>query len=417
MHESALVPLESWAYANPKLLANGNCTNIGLFAESLIYYDTIYLIPSFPKCFNNLIEWLMKNNEFDDFLSLLNDGSVKIYDYEFMSTAVEKDGLYSIWNVQGEEQVHNNVFERQYLYNQEIEYLFPKKARKRIKIYNSFRGNVIEVKSDAFGSSIENARNDYQIPERNDLVIQTFIDEVFRYRGLGIPPKIKTTIDKSIKDQIRIIWNTDLSQLAKVAGANLNFNPGTPLVAFAQSNRFIWSAAATGFDLYLPNPISRVVGNKLYEASQKNQKLTGIIDTLKAEVDFPDIQELVNQGRLKLKDVLFIRNKATKFRDWIQSETERDRSALIAYHNEILHKTPYENIGKKALTVFGILGSGAVGGLIGTSIAGPVGGMLGGVAGSGVSFLTDMTSKLFEGWSPIVFGNWFKDDIERILRK
>ncbi|TGL25380.1 hypothetical protein EHQ42_01875 [Leptospira levettii] len=412
MHEITLVPIETWAYYSPELRSKGIIADIGIFAEALLYYETVYIIPGYPECFNQFISWFQKQNALDYLLSLLNEGVIRIYDYEFLSTAIEKNGEYSLWNVQGEDQKNSNVFEKRYLYNKEIEKILPSKTRFRSKFYEAFRKNTIEVKSDAFGASINNAIDDYQDPEKNNLTIQALVDEIYKFKELGKPPKIETKIRKISKDKVQIDWNSDLNELSRIAGANLGLNIGTPLSAYAHSNRFLWSSAATGFDLYLSNPMGKMVGNKLFEASKRNTKLSNLIDSLQEEVDFPDIRKLVNSGIIGFSEILEIRKKGKLFRNWLKQETERDRNAIIAYHNEILKDSNLQKYGRKSLQIFGILAGGAISGAIGNALAGPIGGAIGGATGSAISFLTDINSKIGENWKPVIFGNWLNEKIK-----
>jgi len=41
-HTRAFVPIEAWCYSSPSLKYSGKSVDIGLMAESLIYYDNHY---------------------------------------------------------------------------------------------------------------------------------------------------------------------------------------------------------------------------------------------------------------------------------------------------------------------------------------------------------------------------------------
>jgi hypothetical protein len=66
------------------------------------------------------------------------------------------------------------------------------------------------------------------------------------------------------------------------------------------------------------------------------------------------------------------------------------------------------------LRLFGVLGGGAIGALVGAE-HGPVGAAIGGAAGSGASYLADLAAKFGEGWKPVVFGRWLKNRIRQHL--
>lgn len=414
-HQSTIVPLETWAFSSPELHISGKEIDIGLFAEALVYYDSVYVVPGNPHFFSLFLKWFSDQGKLDDFLTLVRDGVIKIYDYSFMTTAIEKNGTYSIWNLQDDKQGKENVFEQRFLYNSEVEKILPAKSRHRKHFYEAFRKNVVEAKADSFGEAIENARIDLNDPERSSLIIQALIDELYEFKKIKDVPKINVTITKNESNGTSLIdWNIDFNILNKIAGYNLNLNSGLPLTANAHSNRFLWSAANMRCDLFLPKPMSRLVGDKLYESAERNMKLKGIIENLQSEVDFPSLRQLVNRGILTFDDILNIRKKSHKFRSWLQTASERDRNAIVAYHNELAKETGLAKFGRNSLRLFGILGGGGVGGLIGSVLAGPVGGAIGGLAGSTLTFTTDVCAKIGEDWKPVVFGNWLEDKIKNL---
>ncbi|MEZ0123807.1 MAG: glycine zipper family protein [Candidatus Reddybacter sp.] len=414
-NNSVLVPLESWAYASPELIGSGINIDIGLFAESLIYYDTVIVNPSNQPQLAEFINWFIRQGSLNDFYMLLNEDVLKIYDYSFMSTAIEKNGSFSLWNIQDPIQAEKNTFERRFLYHKSIEELFPK-ARHRKHLYSAFKDNVIEVKSEEFSPAIENARADFQDPIRNSLIVQAFVDEIYRVNSLGRPPEIKATIVNSPDGtKHRITFNTDFEELNRLAGTGVNFINSTPLTASAHSNRLIWSAATMGSDIFLPQPMSSLVGDKLYESKERITKSGDIIEELKEKVEFPDIRGLVNSNKLTLREILKIREKSKRFRAWLQQENGRDRDAIIAYHNEVAKEIGIVTGARKALSIFGIIGGGATGSAVGATIAGPVGAAIGGATGSTIGYLADVSSKVGKDWKPVVFGGWLKERIEKVV--
>lgn len=413
-HTRALVPLESWCYASPELRTAGRTIDIGLFAEALIYYDSVLINLTNQPQFAEFLRWFVQQERLADLISLVRDGTIKVYDYAFVTTAIEKQGSYLIWNIQDQLQAKPNTFEQRFLYHPSVEGILPSRARHRKKIYEAFRGNVIEVKADDFGSPVENAREDYQDPRRNTLIVQAFVDELYRIKQLGRPPDIQANVATSPDGtKHKISWNIDFSNLTKAAGPELNFHLGTPLTAGAHSNRLIWSAAQLGCDLYLPRPMSMLVGDKLFESTETIAKAGNVVDQLKTTVEFPDVRGLVNSGKLDFSDVLTIRKKAQRFRDWLQNESDRDRDAIIAYHNEVATEAGLVRGARKALNIFGVIGGGATGAYVGTLLGGPAGGALGGAAGGAVGYLADVAAKLGANWRPVIFGDWLRDRIEK----
>jgi len=426
-HSTAFVPIEAWCYNSPSLLIGGRAIDVGLLAEALLYYDKVIVNVGNQLQFRELLVWFISQGKYGDFLSLIRDGELVIYDYSFISSAVLKEGEYSIWNMQDELSLQSDTFEQRYLRNPEVQACL-EKSRDREKLYKALRGKVIEAKADQFSGAIENARIDLDNPERNALILQSFVDEVFAYRKLGTPPKVAVEITQKAAGKHDIKWNINFDWLSETAGKPLNFSESTPLTANAHSNRILLTGATLGCDLYLGNPIGSLVGNKLYESSLNSAKSHSVIENLKEKVEFPDIRGLVNCDQLGLADILAIRKKSGKFREWLQIESERDRDAIIAYHNEVTKATGLKVAGAKVLNVFGMIAGGATGAMAGgitgsalgagTAEAASIGGAVGALANDSVKgFIDKISSKLDAEWKPIVFGKWVKTEIETILSK
>lgn len=123
-----------------------------------------------------------------------------------------------------------------------------------------------------------------------------------------------------------------------------------PLSTAAQANKYVWAADRLKCDLYLASPISALVGNKLFEAAEttikSRIKTRNVIEELEVQVKFPDLRRFVNLDKIDFNRVLEIRKKAKKFRDWLQSEGDRDRDAISAYHHEVAKETGFSNVAR-----------------------------------------------------------------------
>jgi hypothetical protein len=414
-HSKALVPLESWCYNSPEIKYNGGSIDIGLMAEALIYYDQILLNITNQPQFAEFINWFVEQKRYSDLIALFHEETIKLYDYSFATAAIldAANDSYIIMNVQDPIQEQSNTFEQRFLYHESLNSCF-KNSRERIKLYKALRGKVIEVKAKDFGPSVENARLDYHEPQRNALLIQALIDEIYPTLGIKEHPTITVT-KETLPDKNITTYNINFDELSKLLGRNLNFHRGTPLTGIAHCNRFIWSAAQEKCDLYLGNPMANLVGDKLYESHFRKTKIKENIGQLNQEVDFPNVRKLVNDGKLDLQEILRIRKKAKRFRDWLQNESDRDRNAIIAYHNEVARDAGIISMGRKTLRVFGILGIPIAGAL--AVKAYPEAALITGSISAGTKYLVDVASKIGENWKPVVFGNWVRDRIEKILKE
>jgi hypothetical protein len=416
-HSKVLVPLESWSYNSPELRYAGKSIDVGLMAEALIYYDQILLNITNQPQLAEFINWFIAQKKYGDLISLFQDETIKLYDYSFATAAFldAASNSYMIMNMQDPVQEQPNTFEQRFLYHKSLNGFF-KNSSERKKLYKALRGKVVEVKAKDFGPSIENARLDYHNPRRNVLLIQALVDEVYPSLVLGTPPTITATIETR-PGANRTTYNIDFENLRQLLGPSLNFHGGTPLTGIAHCNRLIWSAAQEKCDLYLGNPMANLVGDKLYESHLRSTKIMETLGQLHQEVEFPDIRKLVNEGKLDLSDILRIRKKAKRFRDWLQSERGRDRNAIIAYHNEVAKELGIVKFGRKSLRLFGILGIPMTEVYVAQNYPGVEPAIIAAGASAGLAFVLDVASKIGEDWKPVVFGNWIRDRIEKVLKE
>lgn len=414
-HTRALVPIESWCYGSPELLSRGISIDMGLLAEALIYYDQVLLNVSNQPQFAAVLEWFIRQDRYDDLLELFREETIQVYEYSFFSAPVfdREKNVYTLWNMQDEIQKREDSFEQRFLYHDDVKKLFPK-ARHRQGLYQALRGKVIEAKADDFGGALESAREDFSDPHRNALTVQAFLNELYRFKGLGRPPEIVAEVIENANGTRTANFNADFSAISELAGAKLNWHNGAPLAGSAVSSRLLLSASRLNCDLFLPRPMSVLVGDKLFESTRSISKSTNVIESLKATVEFPDIRVLVNEGRLDFNDVMLLRKQAIKFRSWLQSEADRDRDAIIAYHNEVAKESRLASLGRKSLDLFGFVGGGAIGGAVGASMAGVPGAAIGGAAGGAISYIADVAGKIGSNWRPVVFGEWMKDRISQL---
>ncbi|MEE9443951.1 MAG: hypothetical protein V3V99_14905 [candidate division Zixibacteria bacterium] len=413
-HSKAIVPIESWCYSSPEVRYKGISIDIGLMAEALIYYDRIYLNVSNQPQFAEILKWFIKQGMYQELLQLMKENIISVYEYSFATAPVNHSGSYILVNVQDELQQEPNTFGQRFLEHEDVRACFDSPADIQ-GLHDALENGVIEAKASDYGHAVENAKADFDDELRLANLLQTFLDEVYPILGWGKPLDVSVTVKQKSGKKI-ITWNVNFAKIADALGDNLNFHNGIPLAGLGVCNRLIQSASELNCDLYLGKPMSSLVGNKLYEVNYKYLKPKDVINQLIAEVEFPDIRSMVNNEQIGIKEILKIRKKAVRFRDWLQMEGEKDRNAIIAYHHELSKESGLLKFGRKSLNIFGILGGSIAGAIISNSVGGPGGAALGSVAGAGIVYLTDIGSKIGQEWRPVVFGNWSKEYIKKILQ-
>jgi hypothetical protein len=189
---------------------------------------------------------------------------------------------------------------------------------------------------------------------------------------------------------------------------------------------YIKAAGKLKCDLFLSKPISKIVGNKLYEISdfeisKSDIKIQNIINKLEAKVHFPDLRRLVNSDVVDFNKVLEIRKKAKRFRDWLQIESERDTDAIIAYHNEVARESGFANISHKSLKLFGVLSKAAWSIFTEVKLKELDEVNKETVKEAGEQAIDKVfdygANKLGFDWKPVCFGDWYRDEIAQQLKE
>lgn len=422
-HSIAYLPAESWCYASPDIAYEKRSVDVGLLAESLLYYDGVYFSLSTESQYAELLEWLLSQPCERAVFGLIEEGILRTFHYCFATVPIQdRDGSYQIWNMQDERQ-HAPRYLEHFFSHPEISRNSVSSDRGK-RLVESLLKNAAEVKSDLYGQAIENARKDVQNPKHCAVIVQSLLDEVWPMLELGETPLVRTKVIRR-GSKTDITFNVDseiflgspfFERLSRILGKELKFHNGTPLAAIGEANKIIQTAMNLNCDLFLPRPISQLIGDKI-EESIKITKSQENLQNFKEKIEFPNIRALVNSGVLDLSDVLELRRKAKKFRRWLQNEADRDRDALIAYHHEIAEEAGLVKWGRSVLPVFGVVG-GAVGAAATMSATGGFAGIvLSGVAGAAPSFLAQIGANYGKDWRPVVFGNWMKREIDRKVRR
>ena len=432
-HTTAFLSITAWSYSSPEQRERGNSIEIGLFAESLLYYDNVVIEIIESNHFDEFVMWFVRQDQLATLLEMLSDGTISFQGYNYLLTPFHgaKDNI-PIPGVTrlGTADEHGNArcvplayaFCEEFSNKYNYEYFL---NRFRSLIHDRF--TVCEPSE--FESGLIDARNDFSDPRRKSLIVQAFIDKLYEMRSLGRPPEVKVETGQATSHGLIDIGligplkqttvNINLKGLQESCGPALKFDFSIALLAQASCNRAIDSARRLGTDLFLGEPMSVLVGDKLYEAA-RSIRLEKNLQELKERVAFPDVRDLVNRGHIKLEHILIWRKKAERFREWLQTESERDRDAIFAYHNEIGRDIGFGRGAKWLLKLFGILSAPAVGGIVGAAVdhvqGRPpgqntyLGLTAGALVSSKVEKLTDPPP-----WKPVVFGDWLRGRIENLL--
>lgn len=407
-HTEALVPIEAWAYGSPELRLRDKRVDLGLLAEALIYFDRVHLNIATQPHLADLLQWVLDQEAFGILRSLIYDGIVEVYEYSFAPAPVfdQQQQTYRLLNLQDQEQAKPNTFSTRYIWHPSVREVAP--ATHLAQLQGALSGHVTEVKGDEFGLTIAEAETTLKDPLKTSLLLQHFVDEVYRFRGLGSPPVVAVTISQEPLGSTKIHWNMDLQALGELAGSQVGFHDGIPLAAAITTIKMLWSASRLESDLVLPRPLSSAVGDKLIEGAALATGPSATLSNLRQFAAFPDVGRAVNQGHLSLREVLRIRKKAKRFRRWLQASGERDIDQFASYHSEVGRASVLDGLSRKAVSLFGVI-AGA-----GVSLTVP--GALGAGLGAATAYSIDIGSRIGEDWRPIVFGEWLDSRLRAAVK-
>lgn len=410
-HTTVLVPLEVWSFSSPCLAKAKKHVDLGLLAESLIYYDQVLFNINTVEEFEELLEWFSSQGKLDLFFSLLRERTLRPFYYHFMTSAINNQGTFSIWNINTPQENNQSDFIRLIVYRSNLAKFM--NSRKRALLYKIIEENLINETAEGYDPPVENSRLALKQTERINLLTQAYVDHIFKNFQPGIkPPEIHSTILNSESDQFTINYNYDFKKLDELLGLPGYFRGEMPAIGEAHSNKLIWTSSKYGWDLYLGDVMSTVVGNKLFEVDQSTNKPQKVISKLTEKVEYPNIRELVNQGIIDIDLVMKVRSHSSKFRKWLQQESERDRDEIVAYHQEVTKTSGITKFTSSTLKLFGNLlqyGPPFYAAIDPTPLTGVI------VAGANIggSFAKSIGETIGKDWKPLVFGDWVIKEVSK----
>lgn len=409
-HTTAIVPIEVWAYNSPYLVLKKMKNDIGLFAEALIYYDQVYVVIQSEAQFYDFVFYFEKQGKINLLIDLIRSGVVKFYHYSYLTALVNKDNVFHFVNIQDTEQEKKNVFLDRIIYKSNIEKFTH--ANKRSKIYSCVAENYIEEKATGNDLAIINSREGSHDKHKCDMLLQSFLNNFYIKLNLGHAPIVDSKVENKKYDDEelwRTNWYFDFRKINELSENQIDFRNEMPFLGLANSNKFLYSAAKNNFDLFLGDVMSDVTGNTIAEANAKSNSIKKTIDMLESKVEYPDIRTAVNSNILNIETVIQIRNKAKKFRNWLQSGADRDRDQIIAYHNEVSKELGFSKFAAGTLKLFGFIFKY---GYPIYEITSPTKNAVSiGSSPFVGTFLDYLANKIDEKWAPVVFGEWVKKKV------
>jgi hypothetical protein len=240
-NSDSFVQLEPWFYQSPRLLKTGRKIDMGLLAEAMIYYESVYFGHTTDEQFARVAAWFKGYGAIGDFVSLMNDRVLIPYFYAFYTLPAEKNNIWSVYNIQDEEAAAKPVFNSRILHSHRLAGLIKKRTTIR-DVETAAMVHHVEVKAETFGPGLANAKSDYEDEQRCAFLLQIVVDDLYRDLGLIKPPVIEAKIVRHDHGLQTIAWNFDFGLFRKKLGPDLSFHRGTPLAGAAYGAKMLWSA-------------------------------------------------------------------------------------------------------------------------------------------------------------------------------
>jgi len=200
-HDVAFVPLGTGYHQSMDLHAVGRAVDTGLLAEALIYYDRVLIHVDNPVQFSKLITLLMSQGlTAANITALFRAGVLGVYNFAFTTNPyvdfVSPDSvqIHGLYNIQDQTMLKPRSFFKRFLEFDPLRQAFESTAQFD-RFVASLEGHVIEVKADEIaGTAIDNAYGDFLNPERCALMAQEIVNEIYRIKSMGKPPKISVNV-------------------------------------------------------------------------------------------------------------------------------------------------------------------------------------------------------------------------------
>lgn len=268
-HSLAFVPLGTGYVQSTDLFARGRRVDTGLLAEALIYFDRLLINVETPDQFSQLISWLIQQGlPVEDIIALFRDGVFNVYDFAFTTNPFvtfqqpQNIQIHDLVHFQDPIMAEPNSFTKRYLEYGPLRTCFDRNSQFE-HFAKAVGEHVIEVKAEDVGAGpIKNAYSDFVNSDRNSLMTQQLVNEIYRIKRLGKPPKVEASVSKLSNGDFNVSWNVRLNELPAVEiNTQIVAAATLPLSTAAQANKYLWASERQNCDLYLARPVSALVGD------------------------------------------------------------------------------------------------------------------------------------------------------------
>lgn len=471
-HTSVLVPLGTGSHASPALYDRGIPVDTGLFAESLIYYDTVIVTVDNSDQFAAFVSRLIQQGLlYEQLIRLVEKGELRFLKTvtthplcvrDFFTDEPRSDFIRNFFSIQEQPILEPSYFETSVLDTDTLRGAFSDLSGFKKSLYERFCRSASKASTVLSGQDIgkglsSNAYDDVLNETQCKGIVRELLAEIYRAQGLGEVPDFDLRIREIDGRNLREIAYNENSTIIRrepdgqppvLYEVKIDL-PTTglddeqkykrlfhtlPISVAGVSNLILRSGAELKSDFFLPDPLSQIVGDKLSQIASVDRpnRRQAIVERLETTVNFPEVKKLVNTGQIEFSTVINLRKRSKRFRSWLQSTRhgEAQWEVFQAYHNEVALESGFVRSTRHALKIFGALTGAAAGASAGYAVSKMTEDPSTGITAATAATAAAVVSKLVEeipnkildygaeygrSWTPRCFGDWMDKRIAKDL--
>ena len=207
-HTRTLIPIGTGAYSSPDLLDVGKQIDVGLLAESLLYYESIVIDVTAAQQLEDLLTWFDRQAKAPDLIALIRDGTLTFSGYDFLvqpfNTFVARRQTKRVTAAMTVDQERKSIcYAYDYIMSSAVNTIISNEQY--VKDLQSAISHSFSVKTASdYNSANNHAMIDYNDPKRFVLVLQAFVDKLYDIRNLRDPPRVDPVFGPVVQGMIDV---------------------------------------------------------------------------------------------------------------------------------------------------------------------------------------------------------------------
>ena len=192
-HTRSLIPIGTGPYFSPDLLDEAKQIDVGLLAESLLYYESVVIDVTSAQQIGDLLTWFDQQAKVPALIALIRDGTLTFSGYDFFTVPFKTllagrptTRVTAACTAAGPDK-KPICYAYEYVMSDQIKQIILNEQY--VKDLQSAISDHFSVKTFRdYSSATNHAMVDYNDPKRFSFVLQAFVDKLYEIRNLRDPP-------------------------------------------------------------------------------------------------------------------------------------------------------------------------------------------------------------------------------------